>query len=304
MTDVTALTTHGTRVPDELLGKLHATGLQEASYGETLRRNLNDNGYLFLPDALKREDVLTARNEILAELAAVGEICDPSSEGRSTGTSQRGELVDDLGAHWKSISERENLRRVSHAGPIRRIMQSVLGGDVKPYDFLWLRATHVGRASAYHFDHVYMNRGTDHLLTVWTPLGDVALEEGPIALIEGSHQWDDLIDEYRGFDVEKDNNRQGHVTMDPVGLASQRGSRLLTAEFRAGDVLIFPMFMLHGSLDNRSPTGRVRLSCDTRYQLASEPFDPRWIGANPIGHGEGYASISGAKPATSEPLFR
>lgn len=29
----------------------------------------------------------------------------------------------------------------------------------------------------------------------------------------------------------------------------------------------------------------LRLSTDTRYQLASEPVDERWIGENPIAHG-------------------
>jgi len=36
-------------------------------------------------------------------------------------------------------------------------------------------------------------------------------------------------------------------------------------------------------LDNQ--TNKVRLSTDTRYQLASEPIDERWIGENPPAHG-------------------
>ena len=51
----------------------------------------------------------------------------------------------------------------------------------------------------------------------------------------------------------------------------------------AGDVLTFSMAMVHASLDNQSK--RFRLSSDSRYQLASEPADERWIGANPIAHG-------------------
>ena len=40
---------------------------------------------------------------------------------------------------------------------------------------------------------------------------------------------------------------------------------------------------MHASMDNQ--TNRIRLSTDTRYQLASEPVDERWIGDNPIAHG-------------------
>ena len=49
--------------------------------------------------------------------------------------------------------------------------------------------------------------------------------------------------------------------------------------FRAGDVMIFGMFFLHGSLDNVSD--RYRISTDTRYQLASEPVDERHMGPHP-----------------------
>jgi ectoine hydroxylase-related dioxygenase (phytanoyl-CoA dioxygenase family) len=302
MGDSRILSAHGTEVPAELLGELKPTAADVG--GAVMREQIERDGYLYMPGALDREAVLAARAEVFGRLAEVGEICEPAAEGISTGSSQRGELIDDLGTFWKSVSEGAAVRQVTHAGPIVSLMEKFLGGVVEPYDFLWLRAMHRGRASAYHFDHVYMNRGTANLFTVWTPLGDMSLEEGPIAMVEGAHLWEDLIAEYRGFDVEVDTSRLGHVTMDPVALVKERGTRLLTAEFRAGDVLVFPMFNLHGSLDNRSAEGRVRLSCDTRYQLASEKFDERWVGSDPIGHGTGYASLSGAQPATSEPLFR
>jgi len=57
----------------------------------------------------------------------------------------------------------------------------------------------------------------------------------------------------------------------------------LTADFRAGDVLTFPMHMVHASLDN--PSDRIRLSSDSRYQPDSLPADERWVGEKPIGHG-------------------
>jgi len=49
-------------------------------------------------------------------------------------------------------------------------------------------------------------------------------------------------------------------------------------------VLIFSMYTMHASLDNQ--TNRVRISTDTRYQLAADPIDGRWIGETPIAHGE------------------
>jgi len=298
-----ALTTHQHTIPDGLLAPMRDSAplLSDPAH---LREQMEEDGYLYLHNVLDVEAVLAARMEILNRLAAVGEIKEPVHEALTTGTSQRGDLVADLGAFWKSICEGPALRNVAHHGAIVDIMTALLGEPVRHYDFLWLRTMHPGRASAFHFDHVYMNRGTDRLYTVWTPLGDAALDEGPLLLVEGSHQWTDLHDQFRGLDVDKDKSRPGHVTLDPVSLATERGTHLLTAEFKAGDVVIMPMFMLHGSLDNRSPVGRVRLSCDTRFQAAADPVDERWVGENPIAHGQGYASMGGAKPATSDPLFR
>lgn len=295
--------THQREIPHDLLAELRDSA-DFIDDGDGLRARMEADGYLYLRGVLNREAVLKARMEILTRLGSVGEFKEPFIEGLSSGTSLRAEEVSDLGAFWQSICEGQDLRAVTHDGPIVPIMERLLGEPVLSFDFLWLRTMHPGRASAFHFDHVYMNRGTERLYTVWTPLGDIALEEGPLLLVEESHRWDDLHRDFRGLDVDKEKDRPGHVTLDPVTLAQERGTHLLTAEFKAGDVVIMPMFMLHGSMDNRSAIGRVRLSSDTRYQPASEPVDDRWVGENPIAHGQGYASMSGAKPATSEPLFR
>ena len=49
------------------------------------------------------------------------------------------------------------------------------------------------------------------------------------------------------------------------------GKRWLTADYRMGDVVLFNVYTVHGGTDNHSD--RIRLSTDTRYQLASEPLD-------------------------------
>jgi hypothetical protein len=40
---------------------------------------------------------------------------------------------------------------------------------------------------------------------------------------------------------------------------------------------------MHASMDNH--TRSFRVSTDSRYQLASEPVDERWVGKNPLAHG-------------------
>ncbi len=75
----------------------------------------------------------------------------------------------------------------------------------------------------------------------------------------------------------------GTLTNNHVRLREKLGGCWLTAEFRAGDLLTFTMATVHGGTDNQ--TDRVRLSSDSRYQLASAAIDERWVGENPVGHG-------------------
>ena len=124
---------------------------------------------------------------------------------------------------------------------------------------------------------------------------------GGLIILEGSHQLAEIkrygtldVDEYctngpeapaiergdRRWDSQANN---GEYSADAIGVREQLGGRWLTAEYAAGDVLIFGMYTMHASLDNQSD--RFRISSDSRYQLASEPVDERWVGENPPGHG-------------------
>jgi hypothetical protein len=95
--------------------------------------------------------------------------------------------------------------------------------------------------------------------------------------------------------------RRAAFGSDAIEFARSRGTRLLTADFRAGDVIVFGMYLAHGSLDNHSPIDRVRLSCDVRWQPASLPVDDRYFGDDPPGTtGAGYAELNGAKPLTQD----
>ena len=76
----------------------------------------------------------------------------------------------------------------------------------------------------------------------------------------------------------------GMLSKNPVSLRKKLGGRWLTAEFKAGDLLTFGMKLVHASLDNQS--SRIRLSTDTRYQLAAQEIDPRWVGPDTVEYAE------------------
>jgi len=254
-----------------------------------LRERIQEDGYLLFRRYLDRDQVLAARRELAEKLASVGLIdrsrplTDAIYSGSNAGLGQI-----DRATFAKNLRTGPALREVVHRGPVIQFFETFLGGEIRALDYVWVRNVRVGAATGCHFDWVYMGRGTRNLYTSWIPMGEVPLSDGPLAILEGSHQIAELQNTYGALDVDRDKETPytgGWLTKDVTAVQARYGGRWLTAEFEPGDLLVFGMFLLHCSLDNRSPEGRIRLSTDTRYQRADEPADERWVGEEPFGHG-------------------
>jgi ectoine hydroxylase-related dioxygenase (phytanoyl-CoA dioxygenase family) len=225
----------------------------------------------------------------------------PPDAAIATGRSRRAAAEFDRGAFWQSVSTGKRLRALSHGAALRAITQEVLDAEPRGHDFLYLRAAPPGRATGIHYDYPFFGLASDKVVTAWIPIGDVPAREGPLVIVEGSNRFDDLIAAMRTLDIAGRPEKKAAYDSSAVALAQSRGTRLLTADFRAGDVVLFGMYTAHGSLDNHSPARRVRLSLDIRYQPADEPRDERYFGPNPGGTtGAGYAELNGARPLTEE----
>ena len=200
------------------------------------------------------------------------------------------------------IHDNAPLQKLLFSGRMIEIFERLLESPVRHLDFTWIRVMGPGKGTAPHADSVYMNRGTKRLYTSWVPLIDVPLEVGGLTVMPGTHRHERLVENYASRDVDihcqnrparapKDAHGwtgpagDGKLSANPVRLQKGLKAPWLTAEhYRPGDLVIFSIYTVHGSLDNH--TDRVRLSTDTRYQRADEPADERWVGASPIGHGE------------------
>ena len=254
---------------------------------------LEKDGYLFLRGFFAREQVLAARHDLLVRLSDIGWL-------------REGSIPDDALA--SQTAEKKMLRDVAKAsGPLQEVLygdqilgfyRTLFGEEVRHFDTTWLRAYPPGTGTPPHMDTVFMGRGSKRLMTAWVPYGDIDTILGGIAVLEGSHRLEDIRNDYGMRDVDVYCSNQpgadvsaaqetyvwnGNLSDDPVGLREELGLRWLTAEFSAGDLVTFPLYTVHTGLDNN--TDRIRLSSDSRYQPASEPADPRWIGPNPSGHG-------------------
>ena len=298
-------TIQGQPIPPDRFGTL--TPFEgDPSDSSDLARGLDEDGYLFLRGALDSALVHAARGEVFRHLARVGEIADPPEAGFATGTSQRPDPADDEGLFWQTISEGMVLRRLTHGLELQTILDTTLGEPVRAFDLIYLRPTPVGRATALHYDYPFFAGNAQPMINAWIPIGDIPVEDGPLVIVEHSNRFSDLIDQFLAVDYTTDRSNDvvqqaaygGASDTDPLQLVSDRDTRLLTADFRSGDLLLINMFTLHGSLDNVSPLNRVRLSCDVRFQPADQPADDeRYFGEYPKGSkGGGYGDMRGARP--------
>ncbi|MBM3521785.1 MAG: phytanoyl-CoA dioxygenase family protein [Alphaproteobacteria bacterium] len=285
----------GKPVPESLIAELpDSAGLLDRP--AELRKRLADDGFVFLRGVIDPAIVMAGRTEVLARLEAVGEIA-PGTGGIFTGHSTRRAREADLGRFWQSVSEGPRLRAASHGRGIERVMTAIAGEAVRAQDYMFLRVGVPGRATGIHYDYPFFTRAHDQVWTVWMPIGDVPVMRGPVVVVENSHRFRDLVDQLIGFDVVRNPERKAAFTQDAIEIVRGRGTRLLTADFKTGDVLVFGMFLAHGSLDHHDATGMVRVSCDVRWQPARLPIDERYFGANPGGTtGAGYGELNGAKP--------
>ncbi len=267
---------------------------------EELRDRFEAEGYLYLPGLLDRDTLSAARQTMLEDLAELDFIDTdyPLSDGiakREISVSAR-EMV---GLSKKN----EPLREALFSGPMIEFYEQFLGGPVRPLDFTWCRVKSFGTETATnpHYDIVFMGRGTTNLYTSWTPLGDTPRQMGGLMILENSHRQEEIKATYGQSDVdvfctnepdlqETEGGRKrwqgsgtGTYANDAIALREELKSRWLTTDYALGDLLVFSMYTMHASMDNL--TNRLRLSTDTRYQLASEPVDERWIGEDPIAHG-------------------
>ena len=240
------------------------------------------DGYLFIRGLQKRENVLAARHRILEAVNEQG--------GILPGSNLDDAIVNPAAKHIKTLGN----RAVTHDPKVRGVLESkeifdfftkFFGRQTLTFDYKWLRCVRRPEATGAHIDVVYMGRGsTQNLYTVWTPFADIPLELGPLALCVGSHNLPGFArvrETYGKMDVDRD-RVDGWFSNDPVEIVDKFGGKWQTAEFRAGDVLIFGMWTMHGSLANSSDCWRI--SCDTRFQPADEPVDERWVGENPKAH--------------------
>ena len=238
---------------------------------DALQNRMQEDGYLFIRGFHPREQAEQAAHWTLQAIAQHG--------GIKTDTPVEKGFIGEGNRSFSFFRQTD----VAHAKPILDVVDSnrtmqfyekFLGGPVITFDKRWLRCMAKGGHNHFHYDTVYVGRGTKNRYTMWSALTDIGLENGPLVICLGSHLHEKLKSTYGATDMDSDLTEAVFST-DPREMVEKFGFTLATAHFQPGDVIIFGLYMMHSSAPNRS--NRYRISIDTRYQLASEDKDDRFF---------------------------
>lgn len=245
-----------------------------------LHARMNEDGYLLLRGLIDRQKVLQARQTVLTYMEEQNALT-PNTPVLEGVMPKGGRSVPMMGR--KGIAFHPDVLAVLESDELFGFFNHYFGEPSLTFNYKWLRAVGNEQYTGAHYDFVYMGQGSPNLHTTWVPFGDIPLEQGVLAMCAGSHSlssFEKLRRTYGRMDVDLD-GVEGWFTKDPMEIVEKFGGRWLTDEFYAGDVIIFGMHTMHASTTNL--TNRFRLSCDVRFQPASEPADKRWVGDGP-GH--------------------
>jgi hypothetical protein len=258
------------------LGALTAVPDADRHDREALWEHLRRDGYLLLRGALDPDDVNEFRRYYFEQLADCGLTRPDSDPALGLAADGPVDLARMRGALFGSVVPGEPYERFCTQPALRDWYAWFLGGETFLHRRKILRHTRpfqtgIGTATQAHYDLVYLRDGTDRVLSSWIPLGDCPVERGGLIYLEGSHRRV-LAEEATG----RLKRPAASITADLPALADEYDTRWLIGDFAAGDMLVHSAHIIHASLDNVDPGGRLRLSTDIRYQRRDQPIDWRW----------------------------
>lgn len=229
---------------------------------DALRRRLAKDGYLFFRGIVPTERLLDLRDQITTILAELEWIKggDERMQARAICRPRREGQPKFFKAHDRII-KLEALHSMAHETNLMNVMRAALGESAFPHPLSIVRLVFPDSpelATPPHQDFPN-NQGTPNLTAAWMPLADCAIEDGSLAVLEGSHKYGVLpLKFHLGA-----GNRAAVLTEE------MKAGRWVGADFKLGDVLLFPSLTVHKAMENHN-TESMRLSVDFRYQLEGE----------------------------------
>ena len=237
------------------------------SQPEVLQAMAKRDGFVYLHKLVPEDVILAFRGAALNYSREAGWL-DPSAtagEARAFPGRRVGGYQED---DWVNLQVRvQNSTEMWAVGDhvaIHRALRAVSGRSsylcLSTANTCRVYSPHPDMATQPHQDANYF-RLLEDFWTVWLPLGDCPREDGPLALLAGSHR--DGLRDHTGLGI-----------VDG-GVVVPEETEWTSGDLSCGDAILFRPLTLHRSLPNRSGT-RLRLSADFRYGFWNDTSPIDW----------------------------
>lgn len=236
---------------------------------EELRRRAQQDGFLYFRGLLDREEVLSVRADIVSVLDRHG-LVDRRHPGDVIANMEtvnqyhpKQFAVGSVPPHiYKDIQKLQSFHALAQTPKLMNVYETLFGKEAfaHPRNIARVAVPHPElRATPSHQDFTYI-QGENNTWTCWLPLGDTPRKLGGLAVLRGSHRAG-LLEMYQG--------PGGYAK--PESILCGLDYDWLTVDYAAGDIVTFHSLTVHKALPNGVP-GKIRLSCDYRYQPVTDPI--------------------------------
>ena len=238
------------------LGRLHEAN-QYLGDKDRLDALFADDGYLFFRGVLKAEEVQAAKQDLVRVLQKQGVVKPGATEPLWTGADI--ESIDDT-----DLYRTPSYIKVLESTHTLKFAEQIFGEPVfmfKSPNIRYALPDDPAHVSPPHQDFFFI-RFNQSFRTLWIPLMDIDEHAGGLVLAPGIHKHGllDHVEQEGIYSYIFKGRKQRGIPLESL---AQPGA---TADYRAGDLLIFHNLMVHWALPNQSE--RVRLSLDCRCQPA------------------------------------
>ena len=169
---------------------------------------------------------------------------------------------------WHTLVFSEALFNLITHPKVLDILESLIGSDIQFNGDFWVRPKLPNEKLTtlpWHQDSAYMpETEKDTHLTVWLPLVDVKLENGPLQFLPGSHT----------SGLQTYHRVPGEAFAVPVLSPTSSDTNIDTLEMQKGDLLVFNNLVFHRSLVNHSDS--IRWSTDFRFSRTGTSLNGLW----------------------------
>ena len=245
---------------------------------ETNLEKFREQGYLVVESALSETDLaplITAIVEVVekraAELHNEGIISDTYEEmpfehrwyAILKACGRENEVFG-----WHTLVFSEALFDLITHPKVLDVLEVLIGSDIQFNGDFWVRPKLPNEKLTtlpWHQDSAYMPQTeNDTHLTVWLPLVDVKVENGPLQFLPGSHK--SGLQAYQRV--------PGETFAVPVLPPDSSDTNIDTLEMKKGDLLVFNNLVFHRSLVNQSDL--IRWSTDFRFSRTGTSLNGLW----------------------------